>query len=570
MRRTMIVLSAAAVTFLAAMVIGQPRELSVKPDRLVTGTVFADPPGDEKGILIAGFTISLRSGDTVVGQATTDEYGSYTFRNPTPGSYRLCWGGAAWKPGCHDEPVVVGDASVYIRPTRVDPNGRFLFGQVADGDEIQVEARTKSGTVVATVANALGQYVLAGLPDDQIEVTASGAESTTTRSAKPNSGGARMDLLVAPKQPVAPPNPPSAEVCPKLNFFFNCPPGTPGKCDNPRLALNRLSNDEAAAKTYYADVDPKNTRLTFAQWLKVAGFHKRGGGGTRGFYTNDNDLGFGRDMHILETKFGVFAYVTNYAECCTLQHPRNAKLARKAPKNKRIATVCMEWSTPAYNGAKDPGPDNDPKNRFVKFFVFGGDGARLLKADLDGNGPRFVPSLCINCHGGQEYTGSANVNASFLPFDLDGFKFDGAPRFRAFRALNQLVKSSRPNRDIVELIDGWYPPGGDDVPDLFRPATWNERENRKKVYDVVVARSCRTCHVAFTAAPTWSDWSDFQFGDIELFTANGLMPHAVITKMNMYSKERAHWPDEEGPRVLQCFVENALDETKMQECIDNP
>src|SRR6185436_13112094 len=144
-------------------------------------------------------------------------------------------------------------------------------------------------------------------PDEQIEVTASGAESTTTRSVKPNPGGARMDLLAVPKPPVAPPKPPAAPVCPKLNFFFNCPPGTPGKCDNPKLALNRLSNDEAAAKTYYEEVDRKHTRLTFAQWLKVAGFNKRGGGGTRAFYTNDNDLGFGRDMHILETKFGVFA-----------------------------------------------------------------------------------------------------------------------------------------------------------------------------------------------------------------------------------------------------------------------
>jgi hypothetical protein len=132
------------------------------------------------------------------------------------------------------------------------------------------------------------------------------------------------------------------------------------------------------------------------------------------------------------------------------------------------------------------------------------------------------------------------------------------------------VKNSQPNPAIVELIDGWYPSKGDDILDPFRPASWNKSESRKKVYDVVVARSCRTCHIAFTNKPTWSDWNDFQLGDIELLTAKGEMPHAVITKMNMYSKERAHWPDEEGPKVLKCFIDNTLDEVKMQECIDNP
>ena len=316
-----------------------------------------------------------------------------------------------------------------------------------------------------------------------------------------------------------------------------------------------------------------STFLTLEQWLVVAGFNKRGGRGTRGFYTNDNDLGFGRDMHILETKFGVFAYVTNYAECCTLQHPGSARLAHKAPRDRRIATVAMEWSNVTYNGAKAPIEDNDPDKRLVKFFVFGGDGKRALAADLDGNGPRFVPSLCINCHGGQSYGASPNVRASFLPFDLDGLKFDGRPRYRDFRKLNQLVRNSKPSPHIIELIDGWYPAGGDDVPDHYRPTSWNDpkHENRGRVYDAVVARSCRTCHVAFTRAPTWSTWDEFQENSsIEYVTSIGEMPHAVITKMNMYSQEKAHWPDEEGPRVLACFLKYTNDEVQMQKCIASP
>ena len=469
MRRTTSILSAAAATVLAAVVIGQSPLPSARPDRLIGGTVLVDPPGDEKAVAIAGFTISLHAGDAVAAQATTNEYGSYKFVNVAPGSYRLCWGGAAWKPNCREEEVVVADRSVYVSPTRVDPNGRFVFGQVVGAEAAGVEARSAGGSVGTAVANVFGQYVLAGLPDEEVAITATAAGATATRSVMPSAAGASMDLLLVPQQPAAAPPAPAAPVCPKLSFFFDCPTGTPGGCDNKDLALARLNNNEEEAKDYYRSVDRDNTRLTLAQWFAVAGFNSRGGRGTRGFYTNSNDLGFGRDMHILETKFGVFAYVTNFAEDCTLQHPGNARLAHSAPREQAIATVAMEWSNPTYNGKKNPGADNDPANRFVKFFVFGGDGKRQLAADLDGNGARFIPSLCINCHGGQGYSGAPNVNASFLPFDLDGLKFDGKPRYRDFQKLNQLVRNSRPSSAIIDLIDHWYPPGGDDVPDPYRP-----------------------------------------------------------------------------------------------------
>ena len=51
--------------------------------------------------------------------------------------------------------------------------------------------------------------------------------------------------------------------------------------------------------------------------------------------------------------------------------------------------------------------------------------------------------------------------------------------------------------------------------------------------------------------------------------ANGmLLVGRVVTKMNMYSKVKAHWPDEEGPRILDCFNRNTFDEAAMQICID--
>jgi hypothetical protein len=567
MRPAINVLSIFVAFLVGGAASGQPQPRIIKPDRLVAGTVVADLP-DVKGVVIAGFTIALRSGDTTIAQTTTDAFGAYTFVNPPPGTYRLCWGGAAWKAACKDEPVVVGGESVHVRPIHVSPNPPFLFGRISGGSGAHVEARTESGKAGTATANVFGEYIIAGLAEETARVSVTAAGETMMQSVRPSAFGTRADLSLTPKQPPTPAKPPAQPVCPRLNYFFNCPPDTPGKCDNPNLALSRMSNGSGEADKYYEDVDPKHTRTTLADWLKVAGFRRSGGGGTRGFYTNDNDLGFGRDMHILPTDFGVFAYVTNYAQCCSLQNPGNARLAHKAREKDRIATVCMEWSTPAYNGRHDPGPDNDPANRFVKFFVYKGDGTRTTNADLDGNGPRFVPSLCINCHGGQTYVDSPNVKASFLPFDLAGFKFDGKARLREFRELNRLVKESQPRSAIVDLINGWYPAGGDNTQHVFRPPTFEAKDNRKKVYDFVIARSCRTCHIALKPDISWTDWTDFQFADVDTYTSRGEMPHAVVTKMNMYSKEKAHWPDEEGPRILKCFIDNVFDEQKMQDCID--
>jgi hypothetical protein len=341
-----------------------------------------------------------------------------------------------------------------------------------------------------------------------------------------------------------------------------------------KLALHKIRSTETEARQYYGAVDESDKRLTLEQWFVLAGFASSGGPGpngsyARGYYANDNDLGFGRDMHFLETSFGTFAYVTNYADGCTLQGAGNAALAHQAPPSQRIATVTMEWSSADYNGPLDPGTSPDPATRFVKFFVYGADGARALKADLDGLGERYIPGLCINCHGGQAYYAtSPNVGASFLPFELDGLKFDGNPDYAAFRQLNEMVKRTGPSADIQAMISGWYPAGGDDVPDPFRPASWDTRPNRQRIYDKVVARSCRTCHAALTTVPTWSDWDDWSspIYDIGYPIQNGYMPHAVITKMNMYGN--AHWPDVEGPRILQCFLDHSTDEDEMQKCIE--
>jgi hypothetical protein len=207
------------------------------PDRLIGGMVLVDPPGEPTAIAVAGFKVSLRSGDRRIADATTDGYGSYLFRNPPKGSYQLCWDGPAWKPACREEAVVIADQSVYIQPTFVDPSGMFVFGRLVGGAAARLEAKATSASAGSAVANVFGQYVLSGLPPEEITLTVSAGRATSTRRVMPTASGAPMDWVLAPQQISAPPEPAPTPICPKLNFFFNCPRGTPGGCADPALAL---------------------------------------------------------------------------------------------------------------------------------------------------------------------------------------------------------------------------------------------------------------------------------------------------------------------------------------------
>ncbi len=360
--------------------------------------------------------------------------------------------------------------------------------------------------------------------------------------------------------------------CPSVSPYFPCPPKAPVGCPNTGW-LSFKSNDAAAATTYYANVDKNGKRITLKDWWVTAGFNADGSGGVRASYTNDNDLGFGRDMHVIQTANGVFAYVTNYLQNCQLQNPRNAQLATEADPKNAIATVCMEYSSATYDGPRSPGGTD----RIVKFFVYNGDGVRQTAAVLDTTGAQPIPGLCLNCHGGNDYNPAnptvVDLKARFLPFDLDTYQYYPASntQLAAFRRLNDMVAQTfvaSPTAPTAVLLKGWYAAGGD-KPDLsFAPGDWNARAGRKKVYLRVVGRSCRTCHVAFdqSGGPTWSTWTEFagRRSSIDYYTTNGVMPHALITYTNLWSTN--FWTDGTGPAVLKCFIDNP-NEDNMDRCL---
>jgi hypothetical protein len=327
------------------------------------------------------------------------------------------------------------------------------------------------------------------------------------------------------------------------------------------------------ADAYYNAVDPpdpsknppKGRRTTLGDWWTTNGFDSQTGaasGEVRTSYLNNNDLGSGRDMHVLQHSDGtVSAYVTNYVDVTggKAQFNQNAAYADAAATQdpqRRNATVCMEYS---------PVEGQDQNKRVVKFFVFAGNGfgtnaTRQQGADLDGNGVKFVPNLCLNCHGGiysnpvsPTFTDLVNMRASFREFDLATFKYPAfhdtpnASEKDHFKQQNVVIKSSTAvdtatTQAIKDLIDGWYASGSTDQDITWNPAGWNGAP-QQELYHTLVEKSCRTCHVAFDSDDSnfglnWTNFDQFRnkYTAIQGYVCGSskFMPHAKVTFNNFW------------------------------------
>jgi hypothetical protein len=322
--------------------------------------------------------------------------------------------------------------------------------------------------------------------------------------------------------------------------------------------------DLAQAEGYYKAVDPNDERLTLGAWWTKNGFVFDPNGiptnAVRTSYLNFNDLGSGRDMYFKQNPDGTAAaYVTNYGPFN--QDHGNADLA--ANRNTPGATVSMEYGPVEGQGT----------TRIVKFLVFAGNGgganaSRQPGADLDGFGIKFVPNLCLNCHGGAYSPANAtaptfaevNMGASFRELDIATFKFPGgradvnATEKTAFKQQNLIVKglpgeaiSIQPIKDV---ISGWYPGASDEQDNSFTPAGWAGAPQQNLYHDVV-KRSCRTCHVAQDADLSnsgigWITYDQLRLrrGSLKYYVLcdGRFMPHAVITYRNFWLSSSPHRP----------------------------
>lgn len=349
---------------------------------------------------------------------------------------------------------------------------------------------------------------------------------------------------------------------------------------------------DQTTKNYYAQVDPPpGRRATFGGFKTVNGFG--GANELHAIYANSGDLGFGRDMHCVskaasdgQTDFA--CYVTNFGSILTpdLQDAIDAKA-----NNNPVATVAMEYSRIEDAGV-DPPNFSDPV-RVVKFFVYNGnvDGSTLVNAaDLDSGlniRKRPVPQLCMVCHGGAyphppagpsptpghlpapgfNSRDDVKLGARFLPFDLHYYTFaGGAPDKLAqqpvFKDLNQKIVANAPVDAVIgEVITKMYA-GGPNQDENFAISGWQNAPSqplKEQVYKDVVARTCRTCHIANpTPALNFNQASQLidRLGAVEQrVCVQHVMPHSKVTHKIFWGVPLTPPPTPEASKVaaLQVF-----------------
>lgn len=308
--------------------------------------------------------------------------------------------------------------------------------------------------------------------------------------------------------------------------------------------LDYIGTDDAtSADAYYDAIDPTDEKTTLTDWQGENGF---GADDAAAVYLNAGDLGFGRSMHMKQSGSNVAYYVTNYETVDEARLDINA-----------IATVAMEYS---------PGPGGGTP--YTKFYVFNGAGTRVTSANLDGLGPKFIPRLCVICHGGTpgSMLPNGDMAAKFIPFDPESFKysefdpgflgvfpFGRAAQEDDFKELNEGILDTDPTDAVQELVEGWY--GGPALPlathfSAFVPTGYSV-PGKHALYSDVLKHSCRSCHTTRPAPIDWATWDGPDVFDgfkeygviIEPLVCDArVMPQARLTFRNFWLSTAPHRP----------------------------
>ncbi len=297
---------------------------------------------------------------------------------------------------------------------------------------------------------------------------------------------------------------------------------------NPFLSRKAANASDAEAGQYYAEI---SAPATLAAW-KTAYFPVSGNNRANANYYNAGDLGFGREMHCYEEFAFTACYVANHG--LGAGAPAEISVQDVVANTRILPTVAMVY-TFAINGQP-----ND-----VKFYVYDTAGNRLNSVALDSEGAKFVPNLCLACHGGDyDDTTDKVTDANFLPWDIDSFIYSPTAgstktdQLEQFRVLNAMVRLTFPDSKITNLIDGWY--GGANAvsnpgavyDDSYILPAYDGNATNQQLYNEVVKPYCRGCHMAqgFDLEDPTQLGSAFS----AVFTARD-MPHAQLTNHRFWS-----------------------------------
>jgi hypothetical protein len=318
------------------------------------------------------------------------------------------------------------------------------------------------------------------------------------------------------------------------------------------------TDSNTSANAYYLAIDPTSAKTKLAAWKTANGFGTMGADEveTSAAYLNSFDLGLGRFMAMHKKANGDIAYyVSNYG---TPPNHGSADFAAAAkiggdPTDHLIATVAMEYTdTPGHSGG-----------RYTKFYVFKANGDRANAADLDGNGAKFIPSLCSTCHGG-DYPGNhyhammlnpwdnqGDLGARFIGFDVESFGYSGldvsvskSGQQANFNLLNAHLLDTNYSDAIDKLVHGWYgvtpgaaiPPGATFDETWVPTGDWKAGAGNVALYGQVVKASCRACHATRDPDLDWNTYlslHDNGYVKTVVFCAH-TMPQAQVTFNNFW------------------------------------
>ena len=259
--------------------------------------------------------------------------------------------------------------------------------------------------------------------------------------------------------------------------------------------------------------------ISFLDWQKAVKIGQFATGGVPTYtasYINKVDLNLARvQTSISYGPKQTAAVVCNHLGATDFFNPTQADIdtaVLNAVGGKNlVACVAMDYVV-------SPGVNNNQP--FIRFLIFGPSGQLLPSVNLDGRREKFVPGTCVVCHGGDHYagkfpenhTGFANVGGHFLPYDVGNFEFASTAGLKkcdqetAIYNLNQNILNANATVAEQELIHGWYSTRGNEgcaasvthvLNENYLPASWATQDATSVAfYQNVIARSCRTCHVA--------------------------------------------------------------------------
>jgi hypothetical protein len=127
--------------------------------------------------------------------------------------------------------------------------------------------------------------------------------------------------------------------------------------------------------------------------------------------------------HALQTGSNIACYVSNYSPTAAPGGDPQGSITDAIGRGTPLARVAMEYNAAAPNGQN------------VQFFAYKPDGSLLDAPQLDSEGPKFIPQICMACRGGSFTPGQPVAGASSLPFDTSSFLYDAAPA--GYRLNNQ-------------------------------------------------------------------------------------------------------------------------------------